>query len=55
MFESNVWLRGRQSDESQKDLTEWVKDSMYPTLREQNKGNKGYSKVIVMNVRNFQA
>jgi hypothetical protein len=26
-------LRERQSDESEKDLTEWVRDSIFPTLR----------------------
>ena len=33
MFESDVSLRGRQSDESENDLTEWVRDKIYPTLR----------------------
>lgn len=32
MFESDVWLRGRQSDKSEKDLTELVRNSIGSTL-----------------------
>jgi hypothetical protein len=31
MFESDSQLRGRQSEESEKDLTEWVRDRIHPT------------------------
>jgi hypothetical protein len=37
MFERDVWLRGRQSDESEKDLTEWVRDRIHPTLMRTDK------------------
>jgi hypothetical protein len=32
MFESDIQMRGRQSDESEKDSTEWISNRMCPTL-----------------------
>lgn len=32
MIESDVYVRDRQSDESKKDMTEWIRDNIHPSL-----------------------